>query len=246
MGPDPADAMHPDQIVSLFDQQAAGYDRQWSKTAAIRDCLYFLLDPMLAGLAPDARILCVGAGTGQEIAHLARGFPGWSFTVVEPSAAMLDACRQRAQTGGFAARCRFHHGFLDSLPAGEPHDGATCFLVSQFIVDRGERVRFFAGIASRLRSGGLLASTDLASDIASPAYETLLPAWLRMMASADVSPEAIERFRTAYSTDVAVLPPSQVEAIITDGGFATPARFFQAGLIHGWVSRRAQGSGGQA
>lgn len=231
--------MRPDELVSLFDQQAAGYDRQWSKTAAIRDCLYLLLEPMLADLAPDARILCVGAGTGLEIAHLARTFPGWSFTAVEPSGAMLDACRQRAGAEGFAARCGFHHGFLDSLPAGKLHDAATCFLVSQFIVDRDERVRFFAGIASRLRSGGLMASTDLASDIDSPAYETLLPAWLRMMAAADVTPEAIERIRTAYSTDVAVLPPSQVESIIADGGFDAPTRFFQAGLIHGWVSRRA-------
>ena len=231
--------MHPDELVSLFDQQAAGYDRQWSKTAPIRDCLYFLLEPMLAGLAPDARILCVGVGTGNELARLARAFPGWTFTAVEPSGAMLDVCRQRAETEGFTARCHFHHGFLDSLPANEPRDAATCFLVSQFLVDREERARFFRDIATRLRPGGLLASTDLASDIDSPAYETLLPAWLRMMAAADVSPDAIERIRAAYSTDVAVLPPSQIESILIDGGFDNPTRFFQAGLLHGWVSRRA-------
>ena len=52
---------HP--ISSLFDQQAAGYDRQWAKTAPIRDCL-FLLEPLLAPLPAEARVLCVGVGTG--------------------------------------------------------------------------------------------------------------------------------------------------------------------------------------
>lgn len=89
---------------------------------------------------------------------------------------MLGACRSRAEADGFASRCRFHHSFLDTLPADTPYQAATCFLVSQFIVDRAERVRFFAGIAARLAGRGLLTSTDLAADTASPAYATLLPA----------------------------------------------------------------------
>jgi len=230
--------MQPAQIVSLFDQQAAGYDRQWARTAAIRDCLYLLLEPLLAGLPPDARILCVGAGTGQEMARLAKRFPGWRFTAVEPSAAMLQVCRERAQAEGFAGRCEFHEGFLDSLPATADFDAATCLLVSQFIVEPGERTRFFALIRDRLGDGGLLASSDLASDVASAAYEVLLPAWTRMMSDADVPAEAIERMRAAYSTDVAVIPAGQVESIIAAGGFDAPVRFFQAGLIHAWISRK--------
>ena len=49
--------MQPDELVALFDQQAAGYDRQWARTAAIRDCLYQLLDPLLSDLREDARVL---------------------------------------------------------------------------------------------------------------------------------------------------------------------------------------------
>lgn len=230
--------METDQLIALFDQQAAGYDSQWAKTAAIRECLYLLLDPLLAGLPQDARMLCVGVGTGQEMAHLAHRFPGWSFTAVEPSGAMLAACRARAEADGFAQRCRFHEGFLESLPADAPFDAATCFLVSQFIVDPALRTAFFRGIATRLRAGGLLASSDLASDIGSAAYEVLLPAWTRMMAAADVPAEAIERMRAAYSRDVAVVPPAVVASIIAAAGFDRPVQFFQAGLIHAWISSR--------
>ncbi|NUQ77274.1 MAG: class I SAM-dependent methyltransferase [Polyangiaceae bacterium] len=231
--------MRQDQIKALFDQQAAGYDTQWAKTAPIKNCLHFLLESMFAELPADARILCVGVGTGAELAHLAQKNSGWRFAAVEPSGPMLDVCRQRAEKEGFSSRCEFHEGYLDSLPATGPYDAATCFLVSQFILDQQARSDFFREISRRLKSGGLLASADLASDVNSSEYEVLLRAWTKMMAASDISPEAIERMRKAYATDVGVLPPGRIASIIEAGGFELPVQFFQAGLIHAWLSRRA-------
>jgi tRNA (cmo5U34)-methyltransferase len=236
--------MRSEELKAVFDRQAAGYDRQWAKTAPIREALHFLLESIFAELPTDARILCVGAGTGAEIGHLARQFPGWTFTAVEPSKAMLDVCRQRAETEGFSSRCHFHEGYLDTLTTEDLHDAATCFLVSQFILEQEARSGFFRAIARRLRPGGILASSDLASDVGSQAYEALLHAWLHMMAAADVSAEAQQRMRTAYAQDVAVLPPRRVASIIESGGFEAPVQFFQAGLIHAWFSRCASGHAG--
>ncbi len=230
--------MNKDEIKALFDQQAAGYDRQWARMAPIRECLHYLLEAVFPGLPADARILCVGAGTGAEIGHLARVFPGWRFTAVDPSGAMIEVCRQRAQAEGFAARCDFHVGYLESLPQGAAHDGATCFLVSQFMLDRAVRVGFFRGIAERLRPGGLLASSDLASDVNSRAYEALLPGWFTLMSAAGVQPEALARMRANYARDVSILPPAEVEALIGSAGFEPPVQFFQAGLMHAWFARR--------
>lgn len=229
------------QIKAIFDQQAAGYDAQWAKTAPIRECLHLLVDSLFAALSEDARILCVGVGTGTELTHLALRHPRWQFTAVEPSGPMLDVCRQRATQAGVASRCHFHEGYLESLDASAPHDAATCFLVSQFILDRTARSGFFRAIAKHLVPGGLLASSDLASDIASAEYEVLLRAWMRMMAAADIAPEAAERMRRAYADDVGVLPPGEIARIIAEGGFELPVPFFQAGLIHAWASKRAAG-----
>ena len=230
--------MDQEEIKALFDQQAANYDTQWVKTAPIRNCLHLLLEAMFAELPSSANILCVGVGTGAEIAHLALKNPAWRFTAVEPSGAMLDLCRQRAENEGFASRCIFHEGYLETLSTNEPHDAATCFLVSQFILKRDERVDFFREIANKLKPGALLASSDLASDINSPEYEVLLRAWMSMMSAADISAEAIERMRKAYTNDVGVLPPAEIASIIKAGGFEFPVQFFQAGLIHAWMSRR--------
>ena len=231
--------MHSDELKAIFDQQAAGYDTQWAKMAPMRDALHYLLESVFAELPEDAHILCVGVGTGAEMAHLAGKFPRWRFTAVEPSGAMLDVCRRRAEAEGFASRCDFHEGYLDSLPAGQLHDAATCFLVSQFILEPEARSAFFREIADRLKPGGILASSDLASDTGSAEYAALLRTWLQLMASGGVTPEGLERMRHAYARDVAVLPPEHVASIIRSGGFDTPVRFFQAGLIHAWYSRRA-------
>jgi tRNA (cmo5U34)-methyltransferase len=130
------------------------------------------------------------------------------------------------------ARCSFHEGYLDSLPASGAFDAATCFLVSQFILEDGARSEFFRAIAQRLRPGGLLASSDLCADVQSAAYPGLLEIWLRTIAGAGVTPEGLEQM-------CAVRPARDVEKIIMAGGFESSVQFFQAGLIRAWYSRRA-------
>lgn len=229
--------MQQEELKAIFDQQASGYDKQWARMAPIRDNLNFLLESIFVDLPADARILCVGVGTGAELAYLAQTYPGWTFTAVDPSGAMLDVCRQRAEAEGYLSRCYFHEGYLDSLATQDRHDGATCFLVSQFILPQEARTEFFRGIANRLVPGGVLASSDLASDIESSAYAALLPVWLNVMAPG-VQTERLERTRAAYAKDVAVLPPKRVASIIESAGFEPPIQFFQAGLMHAWFTRR--------
>jgi tRNA (cmo5U34)-methyltransferase len=231
--------MRNDEIKAIFDQQAASYDERWARTAPIRDALYFLLEAVFAGVRADARILCVGAGTGEEIAHLARRFPEWTFTAVEPSRAMLDVCRDKAAEGGYLSRCHFHEGYLESLSDRHAFDAATCFLVSQFILERDSRVGFFRDIADRLRPAGLLVSSDLSSDVDSSDYDDLLGVWLNMMLSAGIPAAGLEQMRAAYTRDVAILPPTQVVSIIRSGGFDSSVLFYQAGLIRAWFSRRS-------
>lgn len=230
--------MHPDQIKTIFDQQAAGYDQRWAKTAAIREALHLLVAAVLVELPSAARVLCVGAGTGEELVDLAQRFPKWTFVAVDPSAAMLDVCRAKANSGGFAERCQFHAGYLESLPAQEPFDAATCFLVSQFILEPEARMDFFRAIAARLRPGGILASSDLASDVNSSAYEALLHTWLNMLALAGIPAAGLDQTRAAYAKDVAILPPQQVASLIASAGFDAPVQFYQAGLIHAWYAVR--------
>lgn len=226
------------QLESTFNSQAATYDRQWAKLAAFRDGIHLLLASLFSGLPQNARMLCIGAGTGAEIHYLADRFPEWSFVAVEPSVGMVAAATQRATAYGYAARCTFHTGYLDTLPDTGLFDCASALLVSQFILDQSERERFFSGIAGRLKPHGVLASSDLVSDVSSLAYQDLLEVWLRTMTASDVSPERLQQMREAYARDVAILPPGSVQGIIASAGFTEPVQFYQAGLIHAFYCRR--------
>lgn len=230
--------MNRTQLESTFDRQAATYDQQWVKLAAFRDGIHLLIASIFSPLPQDARMLCVGAGTGAEIHFFAERFPAWTFVAVEPSAGMVEAARSRAEQNGYDKRCTFHTGYLESLPDSEPFDCATSLLVSQFLLDAPERTDFFRAIAARLKPGGMLATSDLASDTDSPFYSSLLEVWLRTLSTADVSPERMQQMRAAYDKDVSILPARRVEAIIASGGFQLPVQFYQAGLIHAWYSRR--------
>lgn len=230
--------MNNDELKSIFDQQASVYDKQWSRMAPIYNGLYFLLESVVARLPTEARILCVGVGTGKELLHLANKFHGWHFTAIEPSSAMLDVCRCEAEKAGIASRCYFHEGYLDSLPAEETHDAATCFLVSQFILEKKARSEFFHQIAERLKPGGILVNADLSAEIATESYDALLRVWQSAMAPSDATAEGLSRMKATYAKDVAVLSPASVVSILSSGGFESPVQFFQAGLIHAWFAKR--------
>lgn len=231
--------MRDDELKAVFDQMAQGYDKRWEKMAPINNGLHYLLESVFAELPGAAHILCVGVGTGTELLHLASRFPRWHFTAVEPSCAMLEVCRQRVEEQGFTPRCSFHEGYLASLASSALFDGATCFLVSQFILEPQVRTGFFREIAERLKPDAVLASSDLAADVNSENYESLLRVWLQAMSSGGVSEVELDRMRAAYAKDVAIMPPATVASIIGAAGFAAPVQFYQAGLIHAWFARRA-------
>ncbi|RYD30252.1 MAG: class I SAM-dependent methyltransferase [Verrucomicrobiaceae bacterium] len=226
------------QLTSFNQDHATVYDERFAKLAPFRDALHLLSAAALQPLPENARVLCVGAGTGAELLALAARFPGWHFTAVEPSGPMLDRCRSKAEAAGVSDRCDFHEGYLETLPEGEPYHAATSFLVSQFVMDVDKRRDFFRGIRNRLVSGGHLLTADLSADRTEETYHELFETWLRLMEHTGLPPEAIAQLRTVYGRDVAITPPDELEALIVSAGFATPGPFLQTGLIRAWSTTR--------
>lgn len=227
-----------EQAVVFDEQRASTYDERAAKIAPLRDTLHLLTRLILSELPTDARILCVGVGTGLELIYLAREFPQWRFTAVDPASAMLDVCRQKAEACGVASRCTWHEGYLDSLPVSEPFHAATCLLVSHFFMQQKERRDFFGQIASRLCSQGYLVNADLASDMSSVPYQNLCEIWTRLLEYAGYPDEDVKEFLAAHDRDVAVLPPNEVSSIIVSSDFDEPTLFLQTLFIHAWYARR--------
>ncbi|MFK5980376.1 MAG: class I SAM-dependent methyltransferase [Rhizobiaceae bacterium] len=222
-----------------FDQECANsYDKKRERMAPLKDALHLCMRMVLSELPADAHVLCVGVGTGAELMYLARAFPEWKFTVVEPAAAMLQACRNQAKELGIFSRCVFHEGYLDTLPPSGAFDAATSILVSHFFMQQEKRSAFFNEIAARLRPGGFLVNADLASDISSQSSKSLFEVWIRMLKYSDFSSDEVEKFRRTFGKEVAVLPPQEVESLIATGEFERPVLFSQTLFIHAWYARK--------
>lgn len=221
-----------ESIEKYFSKSSAtDYDEQRRGLAPIKEALHLAMLGFLSRLKEDAHLLCVGAGTGQELLFLARKFPSWQFTVVEPAADMLDICKSKAKSEGFDSRCTFHEGYVDSLPKSARYDGATAILVSQFIVEKQQRIEFFADISSRLVSGALVINAELASDMSSGENEQLAGAWLSMHKDA-----VLNTSTEPFGKTVSVLSQGDIQEVLKLGGLNEPVLFFQTLLIHAWCS----------
>lgn len=222
-----------------FDaQHAASYDDRWAPLAPLRDSLHLQISLILHDLPAEARVLCVGVGTGAELAFLAQRFPGWRFLACDPSAPMLDRARQRAEAEGFAGRCEFHAAYAHDLPVTEPFHAATALLVSHFIVDPARRTAFFREIAARLKPRGWLITADLCR-LKGDQHDPLLRVWQQMTRFAGSTDEQVEAMLAAYARDVALATPETLRALLLKAGFETPVPFSQSLLIHGHFARRA-------
>ncbi len=226
--------------ATFFDREvAANYDARFAKLAPMKDCLHLILRLAFADLRSAARVLCVGVGTGAELLYLADAFPQFQFVVTDPSVPMLEICRERVAAAGITPRVTFHEGYLDTLPAVEPLDAATCILASQFLVNVEARRALFRQIAERLMTGGRLLSADLAANASGQAFEPLFEVWKQAWRHAGALESQIENIRSSFGRDVAVLLASEVADLIASSGFERPVPVFQAVLIHAWLAKRA-------
>jgi tRNA (cmo5U34)-methyltransferase len=158
--------------------------------------------------------------------------------VVEPSAKMLDICRQRADELGLGSRCVFHEGYLDTLADDGAYDAATALLVSHYLGERVARQEFFRSTSRRLRAGGIFVNADLAADVASAEFGGLFEAWKSMLSFSGMSPEEIERSSSSFRKGATAIPTHDIEDLLTSSGFRQPVLFCQTLLIHAWYSTR--------
>ena len=224
----------------FFDREhAAVYDRQFEPVAAMREALHLFTRLVLTDLPSDARILCVGVGTGLELVALADVFPGWRFTAVEPSGPMLDQCRAKVEALGLSDRCTLHEAYVDELPPTDPFDAATALLVSHFLTDDDERRAFYRAIADRLTPGGLFVNADISRAPRPEVDAELRRGWTNMFRLVGAAEEKIKANLDTLDEKVGVRTAEQIEAMLASAGFAGAAQFYQALLVRAWVARRA-------
>ncbi len=155
----PAHSAH--HLVPGFGaDRAAHYDTQASITLAGALAMYELgVSALTASLdgQDSASLLFVGVGTGAELVPYARfDVPGWRFTGVDPSDAMLAVAPKRLEAEGLLSRTHLHVGELHTLPPGPPSDGAQLMGVLHHVEGEEARLELLREVTRRLKPGAPL------------------------------------------------------------------------------------------
>lgn len=225
-------------MSSFFTEEfARKYDANNSRLSPIADNMHFLIRMILADLPSRARVLCVGVGTGAEILSLSAEYPDWSFVGVDPSAPMLDVCRERLTAAGVMDRCELIHGHVENVPASEQFDAAVSALVAHF-VKREERPSFYGAILSPLKPAGRLVSAEISFDLDSEAFPSMLENWARIQARMGNTPDSLQSLASMMREKLCILSPEETESLLRASGVARPIRFFQALMITGWYGEK--------
>lgn len=223
----------------FFDEKVAeNYDSHTERMKAVTSNLHLLIELVLREIPDDARILCVGAGTGTEIIQLAVRHPNWQFVALEPSHDMLSKCESKIEKRGLTSRCSCVHGYLSDIGQDEQFDAVLCLLVTQFILDREERQSMFDSMANHLHAGGYLINAEISADMQSAAFDNMIDKWVALQREVGATKEDIEKSISMMRQHVAVVPPSDIENMLKQSGFALPMLFFQSLFIHAWYSQK--------
>ena len=222
---------------SFFDQDVAdAYDRRNRALAPISSNLHFLSRLVLADLPVDARVLCVGVGTGAEILSLATACPGWSFVGVDPSPEMLAVGRRRLDEAGVMDRCELVEGYAEDAPLG-PFDAVVSLLVAHFIKPAG-RPAFYAAIHDRLKPGGRFVSAEISVDLEAPECPAMLEDWKQVQTLMGATPQSLANLGGTMREALGVVSPEETQRLWRAAGFTVPIPFFQAFMIRGWHAVR--------
>lgn len=222
----------------FFTQELAlAYDERNRQLSPISDNLHFLIRLVLKNLPARSRILCVGVGTGAEIFSLAKAFPEWNFVAVDPSASMLEVCRERLNKAGLSDRCTLIHGYVQDVPKGEAFDAVLSVLVAHF-VKREDRLSFYQNMVQRLKIDGYLINAEISYDLQSDKFELMLKNWEQVQTLMGATPESLANLSNQLRDILTVCSHSETENFLRQSGLKTPVQFFQAFMISAWYAKK--------
>jgi len=138
----------------------ASYDDHIRKLIPGYELVHQQIEAILSTELPEtAHILVVGCGTGYELSYLLQRYPDWTFTAIDPSAAMLEQTNRNLNSVD-RQRVQLIQSTIQDLNQPDTFDAALAILVAHFIPN-SEKNGFFQAIHQSLKTNGLALTYDL-------------------------------------------------------------------------------------
>lgn len=212
----------------VIRQVVPGYD----------DLMHLAYAALRMSVGPQARVLVVGAGTGNELAAYAAAEPQWRLTAVEPSGAMIAQAKARIGRLGLQDRVEFVQAPIADVPATASFDAASLLLVLHFQPPDGAKLELLSHVAQRLVEGGALVLADAYGADGTPGFARLMEAWMRYARAHGVTDAEERQYRQQLADGVHFVDERRLLALFGEAGFRNPAQFYRALVFGGWVMER--------
>lgn len=225
------------------------YGRDYDHLIRVAIAGYPVMHELAVGAAraccPAARrLLIVGPAWGEEMALWGQAYPHASFTLVEPSAAMVERCRLRLKQLALFDRCQLLACRLEeSGLADQGFDVVVAQLVLH-LLPPGPQEELAERLARLLRPGGLLLFSGASRSDDAVGDALLLAAWRERLRLLGVDEPLINRFANARGREVFVIDPQALTPRLQSQGCCAPLSLFQGAGVRLWCSRRPEESGG--
>lgn len=183
-------------------------------------------------------VLVAGCGTGAELLEARSQRPDWRLTAVDPSAAMLEASRQRLAALGAdgSGGIDWQQTTVEELARDAGFDGALSVLVLQSLADDGSKLAFLSSLARCLKPGAQLVLVDLMQPERSPLQNQVDQAWQLFQRASGLQGAAAAL--AALSPRLHPIGFSRLSALVEAAGFSDPAPIFQALDFQGFLLQR--------
>lgn len=220
-----------------FDTELAReYDKGVRRTLPTYDPMLRLANTFLRfNLDSDASLLVVGGGGGGELKAFGPANPGWHFTAVDPSKAMLEVAHMKAKELEMQDRVEFIHGTVADVPAESGYDGATCILVLHFIAEAEDKLALLKKVRSHLKTGSPFVLVSKVGDPADPEFKELVSLWKNYwLDNTRMTEEKVEELMKGTLTE-SVIPEERLRRLMEEAGFHRIANFFKTNHFGGWI-----------
>ncbi|WP_394779971.1 class I SAM-dependent methyltransferase [Undibacterium sp.] len=236
----------PTDSAAKFTARAAEYEEQSRIALAGYDACHELAACVLAAAlgngdgGAEAHILIAGAGgPAKEITLAGKLEPGWRFTAVDPSPAMLEIAVGKITEAGMSQRVDVIEGTVEDLPQHALFDAATLIGVLHHLPGDDAKLDILQSIATRLKPGAPLILA--CNRFAYASQPLLLKAWAERWRQQGANADEVKA-KQAKILQGADPPHSEqaVAALLAEAGFEAPLLFFSSLFWGAWIARKAE------
>jgi len=212
----------------------ASYDDHIRKLIPGYELVHQQIEAILSTELPEtAHILVVGCGTGYELSYLLQQHPNWTFTAIDPSAAMLEQARKQLASIGAEQRVQFIQCTTQELDQQNSFDAALAILVVHFIPEP-QKSDFFQAIYQSLKAGGI----GLTYDLMQPEDENELKVMQKMAQQTGLSVQQSENMMARLQQDFFLISVENLNELLTKVGFKQRKIYSQIMNYYGFLLRK--------